>query len=519
MTEQRGPDEVTDRLERYRRTREQVERSILPRATSVDGVAFTVQASLHGLGLRRGGYVVLEGDDQRLLGQVTDLVAVSARASDGGAGGPDVEVRLAQGAGVVLDGPGHPFHDARVCAASAEEVGAWLTRTRPRRAGLEVGELVHAPGVPAVLDSGGLGRHTFMCGQSGSGKTYSLGLVLESVLAATDLPVVVLDPNSDYVRLGSVRPDADPGRAAAHPADAVRVWGDPASADHPLRLRFTDLDAALRAAVLGLEPVRDRDEYAALVDLLRHEVPHQPLLSGAADLLEHDDPAARRLGQRAKNLGVLDWEVWSRGGASLVDELRHPTARCCVVDLGSLGTAQEQRLVAAATLSTLWAERSRRRPVLLVLDEAHNICPGEPPDELTRVAADRAVQIAAEGRKFGLYLLTSTQRPHKVDENVVTQCDNLLLMRMSSAADVADLARAFSFVPPGLLAGATSFRMGQALAAGRIMPQPAYVQMGRRVTEEGGADVPATWAAPRPGAAGGGAGAGAGGGPGGGATR
>lgn len=55
-----------------------------------------------------------------------------------------------------------------------------------------------------------------------------------------------------------------------------------------------------------------------------------------------------------------------------------------------------------------------------------------------------------------------------------------------------------SFVPEGLMAGATSFRMGQALVAGKLLPQAAYVQMGERVSEEGGADVPATWAAPQP---------------------
>jgi DNA helicase HerA-like ATPase len=108
------------------------------------------------------------------------------------------------------------------------------------------------------------------------------------------------------------------------------------------------------------------------------------------------------------------------------------------------------------------------------------------------------VQIAAEGRKYGLYLLTSTQRPNKVHENVVSQCDNLLLMRMNSEADLTDLGRLFSFVPPGLVAGATSFRMGQALVAGRVLPHAAYVQVGRRISEEGGAEVPAAWATPRP---------------------
>ena len=62
----------------------------------------------------------------------------------------------------------------------------------------------------------------------------------------------------------------------------------------------------------------------------------------------------------------------------------------------------------------------------------------------------------------------------------MSQCDNLLLMRMNSQADLADLSRLFSFVPPGLMAGATSFRMGQALVAGKILPQAGYVQMGER---------------------------------------
>jgi DNA helicase HerA-like ATPase len=180
-----------------------------------------------------------------------------------------------------------------------------------------------------------------------------------------------------------------------------------------------------------------------------------------------------------------------------VDELRRPTARCTVVDLGSLATPQEQRVVAQAVLSTLWEARLDRSPCLVVVDEAHNICPAEPLDPVTRLTTERAVQVAAEGRKYGLYLLTSTQRPHKVHENVVSQCDNLVLMRMNSRADLGDLSRLFSFVPEGLMAGSTAFVQGEALVAGKVLPQAAYVVMGARVSEEGGADVATTWATPR----------------------
>jgi DNA helicase HerA-like ATPase len=191
--------------------------------------------------------------------------------------------------------------------------------------------------------------------------------------------------------------------------------------------------------------------------------------------------------------------VWAGDQPSLLQELRSPTSRCTVVDLGSLETMEEQRLVAEAVLSTLWSQRRSRTPCLVVIDEAHNICAADPTDLVARLSTQRAVQIAAEGRKFGLYLLASTQRPNKVHENVVSQCDNLLLMRMNSEADLADLSRLFSFVPAGLIAGASTFRMGEALVGGKVFPQSGYVRMGARVSEEGGADVPASWARPRAG--------------------
>jgi len=495
-----GETAFVEHLARYRQAREQIERNILSVATSVDGRAFEVQASLYALTLRTGGYVVLERDGRSRLGQITDLrVDTLSVAEEGLVGaGTGVFVRLARGSGVVLDDDGSPFHDAAVRPAAPGEVGEWFARRQPRRAGLTIGELLHAPGVPATLDSGGLNRHTFMCGQSGSGKTYSLGLLLERVLAETRLRVVVLDPNSDYIGLPELRDSADPTLAQryAHVPGEVAVWrAHPTGAgETPLRLRFIHLEPAAQAAVLGLDPIRDREEYAALRDLLRARDDGAPPISRLDQLLESEKPGARQLGMRAANLGVLDWTVWSLQHRSLVEELRHPSARCLVVDLGSLDTLREQRLVAEAVLSTLWESRLAREPCLIVVDEAHNVCPADPPDAVSTLTTDKAVQIAAEGRKFGLYLLTSTQRPHKVHENVVSQCDNLLLMRMNSQGDLGDLNRLFSFVPAGLMAGATSFRMGQALVAGKFFPQPAYVQMGERVSQEGGADVPTTWA-------------------------
>jgi hypothetical protein len=481
--------------EEFRALRREIEESILPLATSVDGRRFELQASLHMLELQVGGYVVLEGDDGRRLGQVVALELARVDGSEvTSADGPlEVRTRMSlrsvRGEGVILDGDGKTFHDALARTADPVEVAEWLAKSRPPRAAPTIGELLLAPGVPATLDAGGFDRHTFLCGQSGSGKTYSLGLVLERLLVETDLRLVILDPNSDYVRLGEQRGDAGAELAAGYAEAAKGVVVR--RADDGLKLRLDQLDPGARAAALALDPVADREEYALVDQFLGEGTTFEELATSK-------ETHARALRLRAENLGVSNWQLWARGDPrSLVDDVERRDARCLVVDLGSLATREEQAVVAEAVLATLWRRRADREPVLIVIDEAHNVCPQKPDDPVTALVTEHAVRIAAEGRKFGLYLLVSTQRPQKVHENVLSQCDNLLVMRMNSLADLGFVADVFSFVPSSLLERATAFRQGEALVAGKISSHPSFVRFGARVAEEGGSDIPADWARPQ----------------------
>jgi DNA helicase HerA-like ATPase len=461
-------------LEEYRELRTELERSILPIASSVDGRRFEFQAPLHGFAVAPGGYVML-GDR---LGQVlstrlehTDAAEVGWESADGGPGvRTRLAIRVARGAGVVLAGDGAPFHDAEVTPAGSPEVAAWQGTE-----GLPVGELRLAPGVPFALDPAGFGRHTFFCGQSGSGKSYSLGVVLEQLLLGTDMRVVILDPNSDFARFATVRPDADPAAAARWEQLAPTIDIRSGTA---LKLRLNELGRAAQAAMLRLDPIADREEYADLIAAVDELSPGT--LDGFGDAVL----------QRARNLGVDRWGVWARGAAdTAIAALGDDRIRCLTLDIGSLDTREEQALVAETVLDHLWEHRADRRRVLIVIDEAHNVCPREPRDPLTALAADHAVRIAAEGRKFGLHLLVCTQRPQKVQVNVVSQCDNLVLMRMGSAADLEYTGELLSYAPRDLLAGASTFGLGEALVAGGLSSHPALIRFGRRVAEEGGADV------------------------------
>jgi len=494
-----APIDVQESLDRYRAVRERLEERILPLATSVDGRRFSYQASLHGLAFQAGSYVALERGSERRLGQIVTLEIARREGLELGSsvdGEPahraQVVLRLAEGEGRVLSGDGAQFHDAAVRPATPDEVRGHLEDTAPRRAQLEVGELLLAEGVPFSLDAGGFGRHTFLCGQSGSGKTYSLGVVLERLLLDTDLRVIVLDPNSDFVRLKELRPDVDADEATRY-AEATRSLAIRRAGDG-LALRLLELDSATQGAALRLDPIADREEYAELAALAEGG---EPLSLEQLEQLERGGGAGGHLVGRARNLGLHLWSIWAGAERpSLLPELAREDVRCLVIDLGSLATRAEQALASAAVLGELWRRREMRTPVLIVIDEAHNVCPAAPEDPLTAIATEHAVRIAGEGRKFGLYLLVSTQRPQKVHENVLSQCDNLLLMRMNSLADLGYVGEVFSFVPPSLLERATTFRQGESLAAGPIAPHPAFLRFGRRLAQEGGGDVPADWSRP-----------------------
>ena len=290
---------ISSSIDEYRSLRREMETGVLPLAGSIDGRAFTLQASLHGLAAKVGGYVMLTGDGAPRLGQVLSMEAVSVDGGEfqlggegGGGGRTAIGLRLARGTGVVLDGDGAPFHDALWRPAEPAEIAAWRERSAKPRARLRIGTLALAPGVPLDLDAGGFDRHTFMCGQSGSGKTYSLGVMLEQLLLETRLRIVVLDPNSDYVRMGEVRAGVDAAVAERYRAGVagLDVHRSQATGENRLRLAMRDLSPALLAALLRLDPVDDREEHAELDAVRAAEQP--PTFES---FLASERPDARRL--------------------------------------------------------------------------------------------------------------------------------------------------------------------------------------------------------------------------------
>jgi hypothetical protein len=82
-----------------------------------------------------------------------------------------------------------------------------------------------------------------------------------------------------------------------------------------------------------------------------------------------------------------------------------------------------------------------------------------------------------------------TQCHSRLDETVLTQCDNLCLLKMNNRHDLKLIEDSFGFVPEGWARRAMDFKQGDVLLAGGLVKSAIYGHGGVRRTKEGGRNL------------------------------
>lgn len=476
--------------------------------------------------------------------------------------GPGAIVRQARSA--VL--PGTPVY-----AAPDDLLQRFFSRQDD--ASIVLGTLINRKGVEVKLDPNGLSRHLAIIAQTGAGKSYLAGKILEDLLGL-GATVIVLDPNSDYVQMRKLREDESVpyvrARQTEH-ADRVELYRVPGiqnrrySAElvgpsHDYTIRFSDLDADDICSVAGVpeNAVRIKDAVASAVARLRGRhrdfdpyalareladfagvpldvaAPGSPAGSGNGhpshgvpklddagdpeqadaflrslattsdvDSVSADAAASSNRKARRSAVGEEDEMRAARNALTYVTKLiRYPVWGFKTIDLDKIvepmkltviDLAGTEKVVMAYTaewlLSNLWQRAlagELRWPVFVVLEEAHNLVPGG--REQTK--ASRIVNtVAAEGRKFGVFLVVITQRPSKIADDTLSQCASQLIMRLTNPDDQKAVQRASEVVSQALLEDLPSLNQGEVVVLGRLTRIPAMVKVTGRRGAEGGADL------------------------------
>jgi len=211
--------------------------------------------------------------------------------------------------------------------------------------------------------------------------------------------------------------------------------------------------------------------------------------------------------QEYRNAGIL--QTLPLASLSTAEESRN---RIEVVDLPSVKDSGTRLLAISAVLATEW-DRAReawddaltssldnRVPTFIVVDEAHNVIPEKPRGKPDASLREQFRTIAAEGRKYGLFLILVSQRPDKLDRMVLSECENKAVMKLGSGAVLAITRDMLGLddLPPKLLEKCLEFETGRVMIMGHWMPQgPQIMYAAARRTVEGGRNLAQDhWAVP-----------------------
>lgn len=385
-------------------------------------------------------------------------------------------------------------------------------------AGVHIGSLINRSNVPVLLDPNGLRRHLAIIAQTGAGKSYLTGKFFESLLQQ-GATILVFDPNSDYVQL---RKQAGQEQRPYHSAEKTsfaddifiyripgiqgRRFPDALIGDvRPFTARFAELDHDEIADLAGISERASNQRRAierACEQLQKAGADYRPQELIAAlksqansgnegeeeanqeEVLSNEEKrAARKAAQYIEDL--RRFPIWDYHDVD-IQELLQPQ-RLTVLDL-----AGADKVVAAYAAERILRETWKRaitgqlhHPVFTVLEEAHNLIPANSQTRASRIINT----IAAEGRKFRVFLTLITQRPSKINPDALSQCGSQMVMQLTNPDDQRAVQKASEAISAELLDDLPGLNKGEAIVLGQLTRIPVMVRITGRLSAEGGSDV------------------------------
>ena len=126
-------------------------------------------------------------------------------------------------------------------------------------------------------------------------------------------------------------------------------------------------------------------------------------------------------------------------------------------------------------------EKGETLPTILVMEEAHTFIKKYNSDtengNATAMCTKVFEKIAREGRKYGLGLVLSSQRPSELSPTVISQCNSFLLHRLSNDKDQELVGKLVPDNLRGLLRELPSLPSRNAILLGWASELPVMVRM------------------------------------------
>lgn len=393
---------------------------------------------------------------------------------------------------------------------------------------IDLGNLTTRADVDLFIDGQPLvSRHVAILAMTGAGKSWTARRIIEE-LADKHYPIVIFDPHGEYTGLSNIIEKKDRvnlffGRVQPFEEDISSMIRLISSLSSPLsenmesmfepifsfacdlfqnRDTISQLDAWLKAKyddsdlqsfglqnnLFGLMYICRYIWYAARdEDKETLEYFKNVGLENASSYRKSDGRTLQAISRRVRGtaFALQRMEKINREAAPIGVEV--PSDVTNMISKGKIniinlsGYSDEIRAsIYTLVLQKLFDLRLRdqiKLPFFVVVEEAHNFVPAHPLTEAERASTQLTKTIASEGRKFGVGLLMISQRPSRLDETALSQCNSFIVMRLINPADQNFVRKVIETVGEEEAKLLPDLDVGEALISGQCVQFPIMARI------------------------------------------
>ncbi|ODS39129.1 MAG: hypothetical protein A7316_00565 [Candidatus Altiarchaeales archaeon WOR_SM1_86-2] len=391
--------------------------------------------------------------------------------------------------------PKTPFKPGEKVYIANNELIVDILGLKKKRAGNIYIGLLEGHDIPVFLDvNKTINKHLSVLAKTGAGKSYTVSVILEELLE-NDIPIVVIDPHGEYSSLKYANdPDNLEGRDAERVNEGMERYGvlpksyadkiieyspnvivNPWAEKLALRPDFT------LEELIEIMPMRLSDNQQSILHDALHFFKSRAQGYTIRDLiarveLDHSNAKWKVINglETLRDSGIFE-------GDTIFEEKLVRPGMTSIINLKGTDPKIQQLIVAKLARNLFEARKLNRIPkFFFLIEEAHNFCPER--GFGSALSSNILRTIAGEGRKFGFRIGIVSQRPARVDKNVLSQCNTQIILKVTNPNDLRAIGNSIEGFTSGLEEDIRQLTIGRALVVGECVEQPIVVDVRVRKT-------------------------------------
>lgn len=464
--------------------------------------------------VKKFDYITAPHKEGKILAQVLDVKQHSDLDFEGASSimwdeKPDIKTKISANVDVIgyrdkkglLQAPRTPFNaGGSIKKADESLIRKVLGLNASRQNGAYIG-LLKGHDLPVYLNIDSLvQKHISILAKTGGGKSYACGVLVEELLKHK-VPLVILDTHGEYGGLSKANKERSEQKNMERFDVKKNSYSSQIHEYSPIGtgkdIKHLTLNGlSLKAGeIIDLLPAKLSGPQKGVLYQAIKEVKEYKKNYELRDIID----AVGRSKSNARwnvvaSLESLDsFGIFSENPTDPEDLVKK--GKCSIINMKGVPPDVQGVVVARLTQELFEKRKAGKVPAfLMVVEEAHNYCPER--GFGTAVSSPMLRTVASEGRKFGMGLCVVSQRPAKVDKNVVSQCNTNIILKVTNPNDLKAVVQSVEGLTSKTADEIQRLPIGVALVSGTKLQQPILTEIRTRETRHGGRSVNITRVTP-----------------------